>query len=426
MAAPRIAIAGGGLAGLAAGVELKNAGFTVDLFERARLLGGRATSFELDGHVVDNGQHVFLACCTAFIAFVAKIGMRDSLYMQDRFDVRVFSRKGCSRMRARDLPAPLSLFASLVRYRHLGTAAKLQVVRAILAIALNPAGARGDMSFAQWLHERGQGAQAIGAFWEPFLVPALNAPLDRMNAAEATFVISTAFLRDRDAARFGYALVPLASIMDAAAARLDRVHRATAVAGIELVQDGVALRTARGETLHFDAAVLAVSPRALARIVGKPDDFGIGSLDAYESAAIVDVHLWHDAGRLEFDFAAILDSPVQWVFQKAEGYLCCSLSAADAFVAQPSEAVVERIWTEIRAVIPNLARARLQRGAVTRNPEGTYLMKAGGQRTGAATASPRIAVAGAWTDTGWPDTMESAVRSGVRAAAIAKAACRSI
>jgi hydroxysqualene dehydroxylase len=402
-------------------MELKNAGLHVELFERSRLLGGRATSFEVDGHVVDNGQHVYLACCTEFVRFVERAGMADALHLQDRFDVVVYGKRpGHSesvegRLRAADLPAPLHLLASFAGYKFLSLAGKMQIARAIGALAINPSSAREDMSFAQWLAQQGQSEQTIRSFWEPFMVPALNAPLDRMSAAEAAFVVSTAFLRDRDAARFGYSTVPLAQIMDAAALRLDNVRRSSAVFSLQADASCIALRT-QDDEVRFDAAVLAVPPHSLARLLGDPALFGVPPLDVYEPFAIMDVHLWYDGPALEFDFAATLDSPVQWVFQKGPGYLCCSMSASDALVAAPTSDMVDRAWREVRAALPSLAGARLIRGAATRNPEGTYLPLPGARRPGPKTTLPNLTIAGAWTNTGWPDTMESAVRSGLAAA----------
>lgn len=404
-------------------MELKDAGCHVELFERSRLLGGRATSFEVDGHVVDNGQHVYLACCTAFVDFVGRAGMENALHLQDRFHVRVYAKGGeadsqpaVSELRAANLPAPLHLLASFAGYKHLPPAGKLQIARALAALRLNPGSARESISFAQWLRLHGQGAQTIRSFWDPFMVPALNAPLERMNAAEAAFVISTAFLHDRDAARFGYSTVPLAQIMDKAAEKLDAVHRQAAVMVMEADAEGIALRTAQDE-LRFDAAVLAVPPRALAKLLGEPSRFGVPPLDVYEPFAIMDVHLWYEGAPLDFEFAAILDSPVQWVFKKGEGYLCCSISAADELVSKPTTDMVKVAWREVTAALP-LAGARLLRGAATRNPEGTYLARPGAPRPSPRTALPNLAVAGAWTATGWPDTMESAVRSGRSAAAV--------
>ncbi len=397
-------------------MELKDAGWHVELFERSRLLGGRATSFEVDGHVVDNGQHVYLACCTEFVRFVERVGMGNALHLQDRFEVVVYGKNGVrTGLRAADLPAPFHLLASFFGYKHLSVSGKMQIARALGALTIAPSSATPNISFAQWLEARGQSRETIRSFWEPFLVPALNAPLERMSAAEAAFVISTAFLKDRGAARFGYSKVPLANIMDAAASRLDKVHRSTAVFSMEADAHDIVLHASDDE-LRFDAAVLAVSPRALARLLDDdPAAFGVPALNVYEPFAIMDVHLWYDGAPLEFDFAAILDSPVQWVFQKAPGYLCCSISAADELVAKPTSEMVEYAWREAQAALP-LSGARLERGAATRNPEGTYLAAPGAMRPGPRTALPNLAIAGAWTATGWPDTMESAVRSGLSAA----------
>jgi squalene-associated FAD-dependent desaturase len=415
VAAPRIAVAGGGLAGLAAALDLTGAGCEVHLFERSRLLGGRATSFEIDGRTVDNGQHVYLACCTEFTGFVERAGMADALYLQDRFDVTVYSHGVRGELRAANLPAPWHLVASMAAYRHLGLRGKLQLTRALLALTRerSPHG-----NFADWLRRHGQSDETIRAFWDPFMVPALNAPLEAMSAAEAAFVIRTAFLRDRGAARFGYSKVPLAQIMEAAARDLASVRRATAVSGIESFDGGVRVRSADAQDDVFDAIVLALPPRALGRVLGEPARFGIAGLDTYEANAIMDVHLWHDRGRLNFDFCALLDSPVQWIFQKGDGYLCCSLSAADAYVSTPTEDVVGAMWREVSTAIPELRGAQLVRGAATRNPEGTYNARPGTVRPAARTRDPRVTIAGSWTATGWPDTMESAVRSGREAARV--------
>jgi len=415
VAAPRIAIAGGGLAGLAAALDVTAAGCEAHLFERSRLLGGRATSFEIDGRTVDNGQHVYLACCTEFVEFVRRAGMEDALYLQDRFDVTVYAGGVRSELRAANLPSPFHLLASLTAYRHLGLRGKLQLARALLAISRE---AEPQGTFASWLRQHGQSNETIRAFWDPFMVPALNAPLEAMSAAEAAFVIREAFLRDRGAARFCYSTVPLAQIMEAASRDLASVRRSTAVTLIEPLESGVRVRSADAREDVFDGVVLALPPRALQRVLGEPARFGVPNLDAYEASAIMDVHLWHDRGRLDFDFCALLDSPVQWIFQKGDGYLCCSLSAAGALVSTATGEVVGEMWREVSAALPQLRGAKLVRGAATRNPEGTYNAPPGTMRPRARTRDPRVAIAGSWTATGWPDTMESAVRSGREAARV--------
>ena len=407
---------GGGLAGLAAAGALKDGGWFVELFERSRLLGGRATSFEIDGIEVDNGQHVFLGCCDAFIDFVDHVGMRDRLFLQERFDVVVYSRGTAGRLRAAPLPAPFHLLGSFLGYSMLGWRAKVQVGRALAAVRRERGSLKAGETFAQWLARNGQGEEAIRAFWEPFMVPALNVPLDRMSAAEAAFVISTAFLTSAEAGSFGYAKVTLVRIMDAAAERLDAVHVSSPVFSVEPGGDGARLRLGDGER-SFDAIVCAVGPKQLQRLLPEPLTASM-QLERYDARAIVDVHVWHDCGALDFDFVAVLDSPVQWVFQKAPGYLACSLSAADDVLRRTTAELIELCWSELRANVTPLRAATLQRSAVTRSPEATYAPPAGVARPAQRTPFATLALAGAWTETGWPDTMESAVRSGIAASEV--------
>ena len=159
------------------------------------------------------------------------------------------------------------------------------------------------------------------------------------------------------------------------------------------------LHLSKGDTASFDAVVLAVPPRQVARILGDPSRYGIENLDAYDAYPIVDVHLWHDGGNLGFDFAAALDSPLQWIFEKAPGYLCCSISAADEYMRLPTEELETLAWREVQAFLPALKNASLMRSAVTRNPEATWLPRVGAARTSQRTAHAAIAIAGSWTDT---------------------------
>jgi squalene-associated FAD-dependent desaturase len=412
---PRVAVVGAGLAGLTAGLELARRGWRVDLYERSRLLGGKATSFEVDGHEVDCGQHVVLACCTATLELIDELGLRDSLYVQPRFEVTVLSRKRPpARLRASSLPAPLHLMAGFARYPHLTTLDRIRVGRALVAARTDVA-PKGDM--AAWLRRHHQSARALRAFWDPFLVPALNAPLDRVSAAMGLFVIRTAFLGDRDAARIAYLKVPLARLAEAAAARLDAVHLRQAVVGVHREGDRITgVKLSGGAGAACDACVIAVPPQRLNAMLDDAPALGVTGLDAFEAMPIVDVHLWYDRAVLGCDFAALLDSPVQWVFEKAPGYVCCSLSAADDLVQRPERELVELGRSELASVLPQAARARLLRGAATRDPDATFIPAPGVRRPGPDTALSNLVIAGAWTDTGWPATIESAVRSGRSAA----------
>lgn len=464
MAASRIGVVGAGLAGLSAALELKQRGFEVDLFERSRLLGGKATSFAVGGVEVDNGQHVYLACCTEFIDFACQLGNGtahdgNTLYLQDRFDALLLSKnRPAARLRAVALPAPLHLLPALVRYRYLTPLDRLRV-----ALALLDAGkpARPGETFAAWLTRHHQGTRAREAFWDPFLIPALNAPLEEVAAEAALFVIATAFLTDAGAGRFGYARVPLGRLAEAASAQVDHVYRRTPITRLEVEGESgmdtpspggaaspsstanVRLGTADGGRFTYDAVVLAVPPANLQRLLhdsqrpgSRAEDFGVHGLDRFQTAPIVDVHLWYDPADLAtsrsggaraaspipnhgssfgFGFAALIDSPVQWVFEKGPGYLCCSMSAANEYIGLPNAALIDLCHHEIVRVLPVISGSPIK-GAVTRDREATFIPSPGLHRPGNATTCSRVVIAGAWTDTGWPATMESAVRSGRSAA----------
>lgn len=433
MAQSRIAVVGAGLAGLVAALELKARGHNVELFERSRLLGGKATSFEIEGIEVDNGQHVFLACCDQFIAFVEGLGlsisddeaMQSPLYLQRRFEALLLSKDHPSvRLQAINLPAPLHLSMALLKSRQLGWMGRLRVGLALLFLGTNQLPGE---TFGSWLRRYGQGEAARNGFWEPFVVPALNASLDQVTAQAAAFVIRTAFLEDRDAGRFGYTRIPLGRIANMVAPRLDRVRLRTPVLGITEADGRISLELQEDAGEPFDGVVLAVPPDRLKSILKQPKMFGVFGLDQFRTAPIVDVHLWYKLppGSLLGDslgFAALLDSPIQWIFEKpapsSETYLCCSMSAADRHIGMKSSDLVDLATRELATVLPRLKDVKRLRGTATRDREATFIPSVGLIRPGPKTSSSRVVIAGAWTNTGWPATMESAVRSGKKAAEV--------
>jgi squalene-associated FAD-dependent desaturase len=452
MTGGRVVVIGGGLAGITAAIQLREAGLQVTLLESRPRLGGAATSYPRAGLMIDNGQHVFLRCCTNYQGLLARLGMSGSVTIQDRFDVTVLGPDGPARLRRSALPSPLHLARALLGYRLLSLAERARVGRAALAFRLaNPASAALDReALGAWLAARGQGERARRRLWDLFIISALNIDGDQASTALAAKVIKTALLGRNDAADIGMAAVPLGRLhAEATASLLARVGaevrlgaRATA---LEPRGDGgFAVRLGRGEigaaedggaedgggnpdgqSLLADGVVLAVPNDQAAKLAGTAGVAGAADWAGLGHSPIVNVHVRYDRRVMNLPFVAAVDSPVQWVFDKtrqagvSDGqYLAVSVSAADDLVEAPTAAIRELFEPELARLFPAAAGASIRDFFVTRERRATFrqVPGSGALRPGAGTSVPGLVLAGAWTATGWPDTMEGAVRSGHSAA----------
>ncbi|WP_243418174.1 hydroxysqualene dehydroxylase HpnE [Actinomycetospora cinnamomea] len=434
-----VVVLGGGLAGLAAALRCADAGHEVTLVERRARLGGLAGSFRRGDATVDTGQHVFLRCCTAYRGLLDRLGVAGSVTLQDRLDVTVLRPDARpARLRRDRLPAPWHLGRALLRYDPLSWRDRLALPRAAAALRrLDPADVAVDArSFGDWLRDHGQGPAAVRALWDLIGTPTLNARADDASLALAATVFRLGLLSDAGAADIGWAAVPLGALHDTAARRAledagVRVRLGTTVLDVGADRRvTVAGRDRRRDVLHADAVVCALPAEVAASVLPAPLGPRLAaSADALGASPIVDVHLVWDRPVLPVPFAAGLDTEVQWVFDRSaahgalpEGaqYLVVSLSAADAYLPVGATALVERFRAELARLLPGAREARLLDGFVTREPRATFRPAPGtaARRPVARTALPGLALAGAWTDTGWPATMEGAVRSGEAAAAV--------
>jgi squalene-associated FAD-dependent desaturase len=457
-----VAVLGGGLAGITAAIALAEQGNRVTLAEARPRLGGATTSFTRGDLVVDNGQHVFLRCCTAYRGLLARLGMTGSVLLQDRFDVTVLRPGGRATLRRTSLPGPLHMGRALAGYSHLSLSERLRVVPAALAMtALNPARPGLDgKRLGDWLAARGQGERARRVLWDLFTVSSLNVAGDDANLALAATVVKTALLGAKDAADIGTPAVPLgdlhgragADLLGRLGAQVRLGAKATAVetlpTGGFLVRladrgDAAAKNAAAngGDVIRADGVVLAVPPDVAARLLCWPGGTtprnppmgttaeqsgnGAGQWGGLGSSPIVNVHVVYDRRVTRLPFAAAVDSPVQWVFDRTgpsglrKGqYLAVSLSAADRYVDVPAAKLQEEFLHALADLFPATAQAQVVDCFVTRERRATFRQEPGCERLRpqTATALPGLVLAGAWTDTGWPDTMEGAVRSGLNAA----------
>jgi hydroxysqualene dehydroxylase len=441
MSAREVIVVGGGLAGIAAALACVDAGCQVTLVEARGKLGGLTHSFRRGELDIDNGQHVFLRCCTAYRELLVRLGTEHQVALQDRLDIPVRSpgQPRTARLRRTALPAPLHLGWSLLRHPHLTWGQRLRFVRAALAMRrldrTNPV--NDQRSLADWLAAQHQDPQTVAALWELIGVATLNARADQASLAQAAMVFQVGLLTHADAADIGWALVPLQHLHGDAAGTALRAAGATVRTGAPVLSvepDGgrwrVRVRPRAGVpplVLTADDVVLALPPIPTEALAPP----GAVTLPAGWSARlgtspIVNLHVIVDRPVLDGPFLAGAGTPIQWVFDRtrqsglASGqYLAVSLSAADDYLGEPVAALRAKLLPELAALLPGLREAQVRDFFVTREPQATFRPTpgTGALRPGPTTAAPGLWLAGAWTDTGWPATMEGAVRSGRAAAA---------
>lgn len=449
MTGRRAVVIGGGLAGVTAALALADRGLPVTLVEARPRLGGLAFSFRrataLGELSVDNGQHVFLRCCTAYRAFLDRVGAAALAPLQRRLDVPVLDAATgrLGRLRRTALPVPLHLAACLARYPHLRARERAAVARAALALRrLDPRDPALDaQDFASWLRRHGQSGRCVEALWDLVGVATLNARAPDVSLALAVTVFRTGLLTAPGAADIGVPRVPLGELHGTRArAALDRagvrVLLAARARGLRAAAGGgwrvaVASRPAGQRDLVAGRVVLAVPQREAHGLLPGGALADPGALLRIGTTPILNVHVIYDRPVLRRPFLAALGSPVQWVFDRTGSsglgalpgagghqYLALSQSAALDEIDAPSAVLRKRYLPELERILPPASRARVREAFVTRERTATFAPTpgVGRLRPGPVTRAPGLYLAGAWTDTGWPATMEGAVRSGLAAA----------
>lgn len=437
MSGPSVAIVGGGLSGLAAAAALADGGCRVELFEARRYLGGRAASF-LDrqtGHWLDHCQHVALGCCSAFADLCRRLRLEE-LFARQR-TLHFFGPQGqhCTVRALGWLPAPLHLARGLFGLTFLSLGDRLAIGRAMLALArMGEEAAQSGGTFGRWLGEAGQSAAAVERFWSVIVVSALSESVERASLSAARKVFVDGFLASRSAYELVIPRVPLSEIYAAARQRLSErgvaIRLATPVAEVSRAEGGSYLLPVQaGPARPFDRVVLAVAWQQLADVLAPSLAAAlpwVAALERIEPGAIASVHLWFDRPITELRQAVLVGRLSQWVFARSSPggdedayYYQVVISAAHALVDASHPALVERVCRELAEVWPAARPARLLRSRVVAQPAAVFapLPDSDRLRPAQTTPLPGLYVAGDWTATGWPSTMESAVRSGYLAAA---------
>jgi squalene-associated FAD-dependent desaturase len=434
---PTVAVAGGGLAGLAAACALAESGFRVTLFERRPYLGGRASSYEHPGtgEVVDNCQHVLFRVCTNLVEFYQRIGVEDKIRW---YDEMTFIEPGgrTSVMRASPLPAPLHTAPSFLRFPFLSANDKLAISRAIAALAFTQQPDTGR-SFQDWCHQHRQTENAIQRFWKPILVSALSEDLDLISISYAAQVVRES-MKSPQARHMGVPSIPLTELYNKAGdyirARGGEIRFRSSLETFFPEPTNVRIRVAEEEQI-FDYLVLALPFDVLARVLPQSAEAAPlrEQLSHFETSPITGIHLWFDRQVTELDHAVLLDRTIQWMFHKSRlltartgtlnpessgSYIELVVSASKSLIDKSRNEIVDLALKEVREFFPEARAAKLVKSTVIKEVHATYSPRPGidAYRPGQSTVWPRVFLAGDFTATGWPATMEGAVRSGYLAA----------
>ena len=450
-----VAVIGGGLAGLTAALDLVEAGVPTVLFERRPFPGGKAYSFRDPNHEItlDNGQHITMRCCTAFQGLLDRLELRGLVEYQDGLHVPVIDPLARARRistiaasqpallrrlanTATPLPAPFHLAWSILTYAHLSAEEKAR-----LGVALDRIGRLSERersaldryTFAEWLTGHGQTMRMIRSVWDLIVLPTCNDRSEDVSAAQAMQVFRVGFLTRPRAADIGLFRGGLSAVSDGALARFrEQGGDARLSAPVQQIEtdgaDAIRLRYGNGQSIEIRAVVLALPPQHALPLLppGWRQREPFWRFERHQTSPIVNVHMQWDRTVMLGDFAAVLDPDVQFVFNRSRlhglsgpgHWLSVSISGAHEIIDDPQQAIVDRAELGLRRALPRTRPARLLAARVVKEREATFRPLPGMARHRPKPRTPirNLALAGAWTDTGWPATMESAVRSGHAAA----------
>lgn len=462
-----VIVVGGGLAGLSAALRLAERGIAVTLVETRQRLGGRATSFvdPTTGEVLDNCQHVLMRCCTHLIDLYQRLDVERHIQWHSVFHF-AGQNGAIDDLEADGLPAPLHLTWSMLRFTNLTWREKLAIARGMWALIR--AGTRErrkwhDLSFNAWLEINHQPRSAIDKFWEAIIVSACNETVDRVSTTFAMQVFQEGFLNNDQAYEMGLATVPLLQLYDSAKDRIEQaggsVMLSTSVEQFTHEHGRITgLKLKNGETRHADVYISAVPFDRLHKLCDEQlrrYDQRLTQLMQLDVSPIIGVHLFLGCpdGRpiMTLPHIALMESPLQWIFNKGCEFRSFELatsssngesrtvktdarhiqhlhgviSAAHQLVDQPAELIMAMALDEIERILPAAKDAELIHARAIKEKRATFSVRPGVNRLRPTTTGnvENLLLAGDWTDTGWPATMEGAVRSGYRAAA---AACRQL
>jgi zeta-carotene desaturase len=423
---PRVAILGAGLAGIAASTALGSAGFSVDLFESRPFPGGRATSWPVDGEVVDNCQHVLLRCCVNLLDLYRRLGVEKKIqFHREYFFIEPGGRT--SVLKRGILPAPAHFAGSFFSLSFLELPDKVAIARAMRVIEREYRERRDldRITMLEWLIEKEQTPGAIERYWRQVLVSAVNEELDRMAAAHGLQVFWLGMLAKSESYEMGLAAVPLRELYndESLTASADvRVHHRAPVTAIDSSNGRISAIEVSGDRIEADYFISCLPFERLQPLLPElPIDWS-----AFTHSPITGIHLWFDRSITDLPHATLLDRTIQWMFNKCDGrYVQLVVSASRSLTPMPRNEVIDLALRELAEFFPAVKNAVLEKAHIVKEVRATFSAAPGleAKRPATRTHYENLFLAGDWTRSGWPATMEGAVRSGyIAAEAVARAA----
>ena len=435
--AKTVTVIGGGVAGMSAACALAEVGLRVQLVERRGYLGGRASSYLHPGagEVIDNCQHVLFGCCTNLAGFYRRIGVADQIHWTSEMTmIEPGGRR--SKLGPSFLPAPLHGLPRLMSAHAFTFADKIALGRAFGALML-PVSENSTESLGAWLKRHGQTKGALDRFWRLVIASALNADIDSIALQYAAKVIRELFMNSAFAGSMGMSTVPLSQLYTGATDYLtDRGSSVFLNANVESAEwDEESFQwsvNTRNGVLLSDFLVLAMPFEATAKLLPNlPPADGADALaeqlERHEPWPICSVHLWFDREITELDHAVLLDREIHWMYNKGRlqpwrklqgSYVELVVSASRTFAALGREEAIALAVRELGEFFPAVASAKLEKAVLVKEMRATFGVPPGIDAARPTSVSPwqNCFLAGDWTATGWPSTMESAARSGHLAA----------
>lgn len=430
-----ILIIGGGVAGLTAAVELASRGYSVTLVERKQRLGGRTYSFihPETGDEVDNGQHLMMGCYTATLNYLKKIGTLGEVAIQNNLSIIFRTGNNLSaELKAVTLPAPLNILVGLLRLKSLSFADRLSLLRiGVDLLVKNPDTNKHlqSISVAQWLDELKQSEENKKYLWDIIAIGALNDSTERISAALFAKVLKTTFFGARKNSSMVIPKKGLSAVLVDGAAEFINKHGGKILTNTSIVKienrkskiENITLDN--GEVISPKIVISAVPYFDIPKVFGSAEAIGLQNLDMFVSSPIITIHLWFDAHFVKEKFAALFDSPIHWVFNKSkiygkenEGlmYLSLVVSGAHDLVEKEKEELVELAHNELKRFYPAASIAKIIHSLIIKEKRATFSPKVGIEqfRPSHTTSINNLFLAGDWTDTKLPATIEGAVQSG--------------